>query len=511
MEAARPLGDRERFVAFAFAAADLLVEVAGDGRIRYAAGAFRQRLGREAEAFVGGPPADIVAAEDQEAFTSTLALMPTRGRLPPTAFRLNDTARTAFAVAGLYMPHGDEGRICLTFAPLPCAPNFRAADSAALARIAAERVRGGEGASLSLIEVQGASAAVAGEVESVLTRESGGALAAQIAPGKFGLMQEAGAPPPDLAAIARGMEASLGEGGEAVTINLAARLDLAAGELSPAQAARALRHGLSVFARLGAEGLKDAGFENGLEGVVANVATRAGSLRRAVAERRFRLDFQPIVDLATRVIHHHEALLRPGPGVLQPGEGPQDFANLAETIGLTEELDLAVAAVTLAATPAVEEGRHLAFNISGLSAQSEGFREKLLALLDRDGRAAARVMVELTESAEIENEAAAAETLAQLRARGVAVCLDDFGAGAAAFRYLRAFPVDYVKVDGSYVVGAMTSERDRSFVAAMVDLSSAVGARVVAEHIEDEAAARAMQALGVHYGQGWLFGKPGPL
>lgn len=511
MEVARPLGDRERFVAFAFAAADLLVELAGDGRVSYATGAFRQRLGREAETFIGCPPADMVAAEDQEAFINTLALLPERGRLPPTAFRLNDAARTSFAVAGLYMPDGESGRICLTFAALPGASNFRAPDGAALARIATERMRGGVGSSLALIEVQGASGAGAGELERVLTRESGGALAAQLAPGKFGLMQEAGAPPPDLAAIARSVMGALGEGGKGVSVNLAARLDLVAGDLSPAQAARALRHGLSVFARLGAEGLKDAGFADGLEGVVANVATRAGSLRRAVAERRFRLDFQPIVDLATRQIHHHEALLRPGPGVLQAGEGPQDFANLAETIGLTEELDLAVAAVTLAATPAVGEGQHLAFNISGLSAQSESFRTKLMALLDRDRRAAARVMVELTESAEIEDEASAAQTLAELRARGVAVCLDDFGAGAAAFRYLRAFPVDYVKVDGSYVVGAQTSERDRSFVAAMVDLSAAVGARVVAEHIETEASAKAMQALGVHYGQGWLFGKPGPL
>jgi EAL domain-containing protein (putative c-di-GMP-specific phosphodiesterase class I) len=120
-------------------------------------------------------------------------------------------------------------------------------------------------------------------------------------------------------------------------------------------------------------------------------------------------------------------------------------------------------------------------------------------------------MVELTESAEIEDEAAAAATLQALRARDVPVCIDDFGAGAAAFRYLKAFPADYVKVDGAYVRAAATSERDRSFVAAMVDLSLAVGARVVAEQIESEEAAQTMQCLGVHYGQGWHFGKPGPL
>ncbi|MCC5618899.1 EAL domain-containing protein, partial [Nostoc sp. CHAB 5836] len=150
-------------------------------------------------------------------------------------------------------------------------------------------------------------------------------------------------------------------------------------------------------------------------------------------------------------------------------------------------------------------------NASGLSVQSMDFRTRLLALLDRNRRAVERVMLELTESAEIDDEAAASETLRLLRDRGVPVCIDDFGAGAAAFRYLKAFPTDYVKVDGAFVTAAMTSERDRSFVAAMVDLSLAVGARIVAERVENEETAQAMLALGVHYGQGWFFGKPGPL
>ena len=120
-------------------------------------------------------------------------------------------------------------------------------------------------------------------------------------------------------------------------------------------------------------------------------------------------------------------------------------------------------------------------------------------------------MVEVTESAEIEDEDEAVRTLDALRARGIGLCLDDFGAGAAAFRYLRAFRVDWVKVDGLYVSNAVRSERDRAFIASMVDLSAAVGAKVIAERIETEADAAAMRALGVHCGQGWLYGRPGPL
>jgi len=197
--------------------------------------------------------------------------------------------------------------------------------------------------------------------------------------------------------------------------------------------------------------------------------------------------------------------------LLGKDSGPQDFVTLAETVGLTEELDLAVAETAIQASAGLAAGQRIAVNVSGLSLQSESFRAAFFALLDGSAHACQRLMVELTESAEIEDEAAAASMMVALRERGVPVCLDDFGAGAAAFRYLKAFRVDYVKVDGSFVEAAMRSDRDRSFVASMVDLSVAVGAKVVAERIESEEAAQMMLGLGVHLGQGWHFGKPGPL
>ena len=94
---------------------------------------------------------------------------------------------------------------------------------------------------------------------------------------------------------------------------------------------------------------------------------------------------------------------------------------------------------------------------------------------------------------------------------GVPVCIDDFGAGAAAFRYLREFRVDYVKLDGAYVRGALQNAREHGFLLSMIELANFVGAKVIAEMIEQEDQARMMRELGVEYGQGWLFGKPGSL
>ena len=87
----------------------------------------------------------------------------------------------------------------------------------------------------------------------------------------------------------------------------------------------------------------------------------------------------------------------------------------------------------------------------------------------------------------------------------------DFGAGAAGFRYLQQLPLDYVKIDGTFVQAASNGPRARGMVASMVELASAAGAQTVAEMIETEEQAILMRELGVHQGQGWLFGRPGGL
>src|SRR5690606_5903558 len=101
----------------------------------------------------------------------------------------------------------------------------------------------------------------------------------------------------------------------------------------------------------------------------------------------------------------------------------------------------------------------VAVNMSGLSAQSEAYRDRLFDLLEQMRAVigppeAGRLLVELTETSEIEDMASAAATVMRLRERGVKMCLDDFGAGAAGFRYLQQFPVDYIKIDGAFVQAA---------------------------------------------------------
>ena len=177
---------------------------------------------------------------------------------------------------------------------------------------------------------------------------------------------------------------------------------------------------------------------------------QSAALRQAIAERRFQVLFQPVVALRSRAVHHYEALLRPAPMAGAPWQTTQEFVTCAEALGLAEELDLAVLKQVLAALDRAP-GCSIAANISGQSMESEKFRSRLLQLLPSGSYR--RLLVELTETAEIEDVATAAATLKRLREQNIGVCLDDFGAGAAAFRYLRDFPVDYLKIDARLRAG----------------------------------------------------------
>jgi EAL domain-containing protein (putative c-di-GMP-specific phosphodiesterase class I) len=506
-------GSRDRFVVFAFAAAELLLEIDLYGRITFAEGAFRARFGRSAQDFLGQPITSLIAPSDRPAFATALGLLLEQGRLRPAAIKLADDAATAFSVAGLRLGDG-EAKLALTFAPLP--RELRRGPlpgGPGLASTAEELLRSGEpGGPIGFLELKSPTGRfvpggeVNRDIQVELNKQAGqGAVATELAAGRYGILP--GQTPFDLPALTSAVTEILKDRGvDDVSVGAMA-VGLEAQGLSQVQATRALRFALSAFARGGNDALEKAGFAGGLAGFLDSASERAILLRRSIAERRFRMAFQPIVSIADREPHHYEALIRPLQADDAAMSHPGEFVALAEAVGLTEELDWAVVSAVCEAAGAAG-GTRVACNLSGLSLQSPKFREDMKTLFDNTPGMADRLVVEITETAEIEDEDEAARMIELLREHKIPVCLDDFGAGAAAFRYLRAFKVDYVKVDGIYVANALQSERDRGFIAAMVDLARTVGAQVVAERIETEEEAALMLELGVRYGQGYLFGKP---
>jgi EAL domain-containing protein (putative c-di-GMP-specific phosphodiesterase class I) len=499
-------------VAFAFAGADLLVETGLDGRIGFAAGTFRHRFGIEPEQVVGQHIGDLLTPSDRGVLDTALAAVAAAGRIRPMVLRLNDSARTHATLAGILV-HGRVPLVAFTFGPV-ARPAPGVTDSYSFTREVVARLRDGKSGELSLLEAKGwdrLRVTLSPDDQQVLrdgmtsAAADGvpGALAADLGDGRIGVLTEGTADRPGIVERLEKLLRASPAGTEVRVDSAGLRLDVAG--LAPSQAARALRYALASFTEGGADAARATG--GGLDKVIAQAEERARALRIAVADRRFHLRFQPVVSLATRHVHHYEALLRPLPPPGRPAQSPQDFVNFVEATGLSAELDYAVteeALLALRTAPLVS----VAVNISGLSVQDTAFRDRFLALLAAHSDIARRLLVELTETAEIEDMAAAAATIKLIREAGTPVCLDDFGAGAASFRYLRELAVDYVKIDGPYVQRAVLGPRERGIVSSMVELAGTVGARVVAEMIETEEQAILMRGLGVEFGQGWLFGRP---
>ncbi len=513
---------KDRFLAFAFAAADLLVEATADGTICFAAGAFKARFGLAPEQFTGRHIHRLFSTADKGALDLALYTTALRGRLPPLVLRLSDAAATPMVMSGLAMP-SETGRLCFTVGRLPALPGpvatLTAAQPVSFGRMAEDRLRSDDGGAVSLLEVQGwslardnlpadAQRALQSEIVEVLGRLGGpGSIAGEISSGRYGLLADSA---PDLAAVATELEALLRAHPATARAQVQGTgLGLDRNGLTGPQAARALRFALARFADGGTKATTEAGFNNGLAEFIASAQLRARTVRTALAENRFRLAFQPVVNLNNRSVHHYEALLRP---IFTPGNAiqtTQDFVTFAESVGLSEELDWAVMQQGIAAQ-AGSPNSAIAVNVSGLSMQSPSFRERVTALL-RASVAPGKILIELTETADIEDIASASSFIDELRSIGTPVCIDDFGAGSAAFRYLREFRVDYVKLDGAYVRGALQNAREHGFLLSMIELANFVGAKVIAETIEQDDEAKMMNDLGVEYGQGWLFGRPGQL
>lgn len=249
------------------------------------------------------------------------------------------------------------------------------------------------------------------------------------------------------------------------------------------------------------------------ERVSARLA-EAERIRRALAEDRFLVYGQPILDLKERAVDRYELLLR-----LRDDEGeepllPNAFLYVAERFGLIQDIDCWVArkAIALIAEHA-RAGRSLVLHVN-MSGKSIGdpkviaLTEAALANSDIDPT---RLVVELTETAAIANIEAARDFAHRLHARGCQLALDDFGSGFGSFYYLKTLPFDYFKIDGDFIRGIAANPVDQLVVRAIVGIARGMGKKTIAEFVTDDETARLLEQNGVDYAQGFHFGRPRPV
>ncbi len=516
--------ERDRFVGFAFASADVLIEADDAGRVTYAAGALGRFGLPSQDQLVGCLLVDVLSQRDRPLLGHLLEAVRPGGRRGPVLMT-SDGADAVGQWSLLRTPQQPRVFIAVRAVDGSRSPQSTAQldavtgllDGAGFGGLAERELtrmlEGDQEVELSLVRLVGIEDAPGGiegaRVHAFLKRVAAalrglslnGDGAAHLGDGRFAILRARDAKAEQVPAV---VAESLSAEGLSGIVADHHDVTLRDPSLSPRQACAALRHALRRFETSG-----EADFDHLADALgqkLADTAARVAQAKAVIDARDFYVLYQPIVGLADGQVHHNEALTR----LTQNDVGIFDFVTFAEELGFISDFDIAIAREVLNKLAQLSRKRrlpHVAVNVSAVSLMNPGFIERLLKLSHAGGRAD-QVLFEVTESFQIVDLAAANAVIQQLRAAGHAVCLDDFGAGAAAFHYIQALRVDYVKLDGAFVQRVVDSDRDTAVLRGMVDLCRSLNVQTIAEMVETEEHASCLQALGVDLAQGHLFGKP---
>jgi diguanylate cyclase (GGDEF)-like protein len=253
-------------------------------------------------------------------------------------------------------------------------------------------------------------------------------------------------------------------------------------------------------------------FRAGMQSRVLQRSEMAADLRVATQRGEFFLEYQPIIDLNGDTLRGVEALVRwqhPTRGVI----APDDFIPHAEETGTIVDIGMWVLHEACRQVRAWDQlagartGIQLSVNVSPRQLREPHFVRSVLDVLRGAQLEPARLTLEVTEGAMVEDVGQARSCLTQLRAAGVRIAIDDFGTGYSSIGYLRSLPLDEIKIDRMFVPGLVAGE-GRDLVLALVRLVDTLGVPTVVEGIETPQELDYVRALGVDMGQGYHFSRP---
>jgi len=519
--------ERKKFVAFAFAAAETFLEIDTEGKVLFQSGIpFSARLfGADKIDITGKQLRDFIHPDEQPLLDVSLNKLARHGRLGPISVRLGgynglwgrmrlyalqlperlDVYYLALRVAGLSIALPESSRSRDHDTGLIDEETFKS--------VAAQAVRSSKDAQVTLAHFDGlaehAKTASAVEHKKLLKNISTqmqalsveGQVATQVGEESFAILSDSTTREEDVA--------------EALT-TISSQADLRASvskvsgdavELSEEEVVKAIGYTIEQL-KVNGKQSGDITFGAAYEQAFEETQAMIHDLKYAIERRTFRLAFQPIVGLKNKDLHHYEVLARP----------PENFrrddifgiVQFIESVGLSEQFDLTMVAAAmefLRKSQKMGDYVSLAINISGASIQSAHFMSDLIKLLKSQSRVEKWLALEITESSKIMDLDAAAKAIDQLRNMGFIVCLDDFGAGASGYQYLRQFKVDFVKIDGIYIRELLDGDQSAAFVQSMIDLTKRLEIKTIAEFVETEQQYQMLSRMGIDCGQGYLFGK----
>jgi EAL domain-containing protein (putative c-di-GMP-specific phosphodiesterase class I) len=501
-----------RLLGFAFANADLLFEVDEKGTIVFATGAASE-FTREAK-LVGHRADRLFESDAARKFTTYVKGLGHGGRAGPLRLKLAGGTEAVLSLCHLPL-NGDN--ISCTLSKPGVKTSFGGdgkdtktglADRDAFITGAGKVAQPSD--TLSVVEVPGLSEAVArlseGEAASLFSsigsaiKELGAKVSGRLSDTAFGAISNVGVRD----RLGQAVREALEQGGLGSLPVEETLVSLKAQGLSPDQRMLALRYVTERLSKRRPGEKLPADLGIAFEGMVRETEARALKLTETVAEGSFDLAFQPIVKLSNGETSHYEALAR-----FAQNQNTGETIQFVEALGIADAFDAAAAIKVVSAIE--REGVHgasIALNLSGHTISTPSSFALVAGFLAKKRMLAKRVLIEVTETAEISDLEAANKALQGLRDMGYRVGLDDFGAGAASFQYLHAFGVDFVKIDGSLVKEIGKSTRDDALLKSILKLCGELNIETIAEHVTDKQTFDRARDIGFDMGQGAFLGAP---
>jgi diguanylate cyclase (GGDEF)-like protein/PAS domain S-box-containing protein len=240
-------------------------------------------------------------------------------------------------------------------------------------------------------------------------------------------------------------------------------------------------------------------------------------LQGALRDNKFELYYQSIVHARANGMRGPalEVFVRLTGEHGQPGAPTAEFIRAAERYRLMPHIDRWVVQRVLSALGRggmkLPPGRSVAINIAGQTLGDSDFLEFVVECFDHTGANPGDICFEVTESSVVANLDHAQRFIAVLHGMGCEFALDDFGSGLSSFSTLRTLPMDYLKIDGSFIHNLAGDSVNQAMVAAMIELSRSLNFRVVAEQVEDQLSLDTVTGMGIDFVQGFVIGRPQPL
>lgn len=522
--------ERDRYVAFAFASADAFFELDEKASVKYVGGAAQWLVQKKPNDILGHSLLELLRHKDKAMLKASLIDVMARGRIGPFMLTfetstggfgkqveayctcLPNQPDTIYLAVRAAKPKGKTTQLSVDQLDVESGLANKKAFTNLVKDLAMNAQSMDENLDLTFLDVNGLDTlrdklgdeAAEEFIEQIAAHMRAasvdGMTAGRLDDGKFGIVHEKGT------SIDHVKENLMQQApGEISLQSTTVDLDT---DLSEEDMGKALVYAINKFTTATGRFTID-NLDSGYQEMLADSRQKLKAFKNILSKGTFDIMLQPIVHLETLEVHHYEALVR----FHELGEGvsPYEYITFAEEAGLIHEFDLAmVKKVIQKVQKGNDQGANmiLAVNLSGKSVQNKQFVEDLIKEISGLDAIRHQLLFELTESSQIQDLESVNEVLNRLRSLGHHVCLDDFGAGAAGFQYLKALEIDTVKIDGVYIRDGLKDKNSKALLQSMAQLCKDINVSTIGEWVETKEQLDFLKEIGIGYGQGYLFGKP---